>query len=321
MDKKRLAIIIGVAVVAVVLAVLLPQLLANHRPAITNLQADPVRVTPSGTCQIVCNATDADGDELSYGWSADGGAIAGEGAVVTWTAPGAVGSYNITVIVSDSRGGTVTDYVTVTVRRNNSPVISNLTASPTWALPSASLNVTCDASDSDGDELSYEWTVTGGNITGTGTVVHWITPDEVGVYYVTVVVTDGHGRSDTQTLPVSVVTGEPPTIEDLVITADHCYLKTNTSPYRVGKGKDFYIQCTVAGPGTGLSYNWSCSDGQIAEVSEDGSMITWTAPGTSSDTRVTVTVIVSDVADNSGVKSLVLEVRGCSTCSFPGCSG
>src|SRR5512136_2723756 len=105
MNRKRLVIIIGIVVVAVVVAVLADAMLANHEPAIISLQADPERVAPSGTVQVVCNATDSDDDELSYGWSADGGAISGEGAAVTWTAPGAVGSYNVTVIVSDNRGG------------------------------------------------------------------------------------------------------------------------------------------------------------------------------------------------------------------------
>lgn len=317
MDKKKLAIIIGVAVVAVVLAVLLPQLLANHRPAIVSLEADPERVVPSGTCQIVCNATDADREELSYGWSADGGAISGEGARVTWTAPGAVGSYNITVIVSDGRGGTVTDYVTVTVRRNNSPTINNLTLSPTWALPSGSLNVTCDASDSDGDELSYEWTATGGNISGTDATVTWTAPQEVGVYNITVVVGDDHGTSVTRTMGVTVATEQPPTIDELPVTAEHCYLKTYSWGYKVGKAHEYHIECVVADAGE-FSYEWSCTGGNITG---EGSMITWTAPNPSGTVDITVTVTVSDIGGNKAVKNVLLQVVSCNTCSFPGCSG
>jgi Bacterial Ig domain len=316
MNKKRLALIIAVVVAAVVIAVALDTLLANHRPAIANLEAEPERVAPSGTCQIVCNATDADGDQLSYGWSADGGAISGEGARVTWTAPGAVGSYNITVIVSDSRGGAVTDLLTVTVRRNNSPTINNLTASAVWTLPSGSLNVTCDASDSDGDELSYEWTITGGIITGTGTVVAWTAPQEIGIYYVTVVVRDGHGSSSSRTLPISVVTGQPPIIENLLVTAEHCYLRSYAWGYKVGKEHTYDIECIVTDGGSGLFYEWSWPGGNI---SGQDSSISWAAPDTAG--QLTVTVIVSDIAGNKGVKDLLLEVASCSTCSFPGCSG
>lgn len=319
MDKKRIAVIIGIVVAVVAVVVLVDTMLANHQPAIVNLEAEPDRVVPSGTCQIVCNATDSDDDELSYGWSADGGAISGEGATVTWTAPGSVGSYNVTVIVSDGRGGAVTDRVTVTVRRNSSPRINSLVTSSVWTLPGGSLNVTCAASDSDGDELSYEWMATGGNLSGTGAVVSWTAPQEVGIYDVTVVVRDNHGSSDTWVLPVSVVTGQPPDIEDALITADHCYLKTNTSPYKVGQGKEYDIQCIVADAGSELSYNWSCTVGEISEVSGDGSIIAWTAPNTSG--KVTITVIVSDIAGNKSPKSLLLDVVSCSSCTFPGCSG
>src|SRR4030043_530459 len=197
MNKRKVAITIGIVVAVVAVVLLVDTMLANHQPSIVNLEAEPNRVVPSGTCQIVCNATDSDDDELSYGWSADGGAISGEGATVTWTAPGSVGSYNVTVIVLDSHGSGVTDYVTVTVRRNNSPTISNLTANSVWTLPSGSLNLTCDASDPDGDELSYEWTASGGNISGTGGAVRWAAPQEVAVYNITVMVRDGHGTSAT----------------------------------------------------------------------------------------------------------------------------
>ncbi len=317
MNKKRLAIIIGIVVAAVVVAVLLDTMLANHQPAIVSLEADPEKVEPSRTCQIVCNATDSDDDELSYGWSADGGAISGEGAAVTWTAPGAVGSYNVTVIVSDSRGGTATDYVSITVRRNNAPTINNLSASPAWALPSGSLNLTCDASDPDGDELSYEWTASGGNISRTGPAVSWAAPQELGVYNITVVVRDGHGTSATRILGITVATEQPPTIDQLLVMAEHCYLKTYSWGYKVGKAHEYQIECVVASPGES-TYEWSCTGGNITG---EGSMATWTAPNPSGTVDITVTVMVSDIGGNKAVKDVLLQVVSCNTCSFPGCSG
>ena len=80
MNKKRYLVIVGIVAAAVVLSILFYTMLANHRPAITSLAAEPERVLPLGSCQIVCNATDPDGDELSYNWSANGGGITGEGA-------------------------------------------------------------------------------------------------------------------------------------------------------------------------------------------------------------------------------------------------
>jgi len=315
---KKSLLIVGVVVVVVLLTVLFRTMMGNHPPVITNLKADPEKVVRGGTSQIVCNATDGDGDELIYGWSASGGTISmsGAGATVTWTAPRADGSYNITTIVTDGRGGVATKYVIVEVRANKAPVISSLTADVEWTLPSGSIRVICDASDPNGDELSYEWSTDGGSIAGAGREVTWNAPEETGIYYITVEVSDPYGGRDTRTLPLSVVTGQPPTIEQLLITADHCYLRTNTSPYRVGQGKEYHVQCIVADEGVQLSYEWSCTRG---EISGEGSVITWVAPNTSG--TVTIMVIVSDVAGNKAAKNLVLDVASCTTCTFPGCTG
>jgi thiol-disulfide isomerase/thioredoxin len=122
MSKKRYLIVVVVLAAAVVaLSILLSTMPTDHRPVITSLEADQDVVIPSGSCQVVCNATDPDGDELSYGWSASRGGITGEGSNVTWTAPSSAGSYNITVIVMDSRGGAVTDTDHVTVTAQKAP--------------------------------------------------------------------------------------------------------------------------------------------------------------------------------------------------------
>ena len=310
--KNRLVIISAVIVVAaVLLSILFDTVLANHRPAITSLETEPERVIPSGSCQIACTASDADGDELSYNWSASGGEINGEGAMVTWTAPDSAGSYNATVTVTDGRGGEAMSQVTITVRANKPPTITSLIADADWTTPSGSIQVMCTASDPEGDELSYEWATDGGNISGTGAAVNWTAPEEVGIYHVTVVVTDGHGEEDTMFVYLSAATGTPPTIEDLIVTAEHKYLKTTTTGYMVGKTKEYNIECIVSDTGVGVVYEWSCDGG---EISGEGSMITWTAPDTKG--YVTVTVIASDVADNMVSKSVILNVVNCSACTF-----
>ena len=314
MNRKRYLVITVIVVAAVLLAILLDAMLANHLPAIASLEAEPERVIPSGSCQIACNATDRDGDELSYNWSANGGEMNGEAATVIWTAPNSVGSYDVTVTVTDGRGGEVTEQVIIEVRANRPPTINSLIADAAWTLRSGSLQVICTASDPDDDELSYEWSTTGGDISGTGAVANWTAPQEVGTYNITVVVTDGHGRSDTRKLCTSVVTGEPPNIEALRVTAEHCYLKTYSWGYKVGREQEYYIECDVTDVGIELSYDWSCEDGTI---SGGGSAITWTAPDEYLE-RTEVTVVVSDIAGNMACKSVALNVVSCSKCTF-GC--
>ena len=311
-SKNRLVIISVVVVVAAILPLILfNTVLANHRPAITSLEVEPERILPLESCQIACSASDRDGDELSYGWSAGGGGISGEGATVTWTAPDSAGSYNVTVTVTDGRGGKVVNQVIITVRDNKPPTITNLGADADWSTPLGTIQVTCTASDPDGDELSYEWATTGGDISGTGSEVTWTAPEEVGVYDVTAVVKDGYGAEDTKSIALSVVTGTPPIIEDLIVTADHKYLKETATGYKVGKTYDYGIECVALNVSDELVYEWSCDGG---EISGDDSMITWTAPDIESD--VTVTVIVTDIAGDSVSKSIILNVVRCSACIF-----
>jgi hypothetical protein len=311
MNKKRLLVIVGIVVAAVLLTILFDTMLANHPPAITSLEA-PEKVIPWESCQITCNASDRDGDELSYNWSINGGEINGGGATVNWTAPLSSGSYNVTVVVTDGRGGMVIDYVTIIVRTNNPPTITNLVANADWTTPSGSIQVTCTASDLDGDELGYEWTTTRGDISGIGPAVNWTAPEEVGIYNVTVVVTDGYSSSATYSLSISVAAEQPPIIEALLVTAEHCYLKEEGLGYLVGKGQEYDIECIVSDISE-LVYDWSCDGG---ELSGEGSLTTWTAPNTSG--YVTITVIVSDVAGNMASKNINLHVVNCSACTF-GC--
>jgi len=133
-------------------------------------------------------------------------------------------------------------------------------------------------------------------------------------------VKDVYGGSDTRTIPISVVTGQPPTIEELRITKDrygHCYLKKSSKGYYVGQGKMYDIECIVADTGVELSYEWSYEDGEISEISVDGSMIAWEAPDISE--TVTITVTVSDIAGNMASMNLVLSVVSCSVCTFGYC--
>ena len=285
---------------------------SNHEPIITSLDADPVRVIPLANCQIACKASDVDGDELGYNWSMSGGELSGEGAVITWTAPHSEGSHNITVVVTDGRGGAVSDCVLIMVRANNAPFINDLVASAEWAFPLGSLDVTCDALDPDDDELSYVWSTNGGSIIGTGCEAVWTAPEQIGEYAITVMARDTYGGSDTKTLATVVALEEPIIIEDLLVTAEHCYLKAYSWGYKVGKGQEYYIECIVADTSIELIYDWFCENGQLTGV---GSIVIWTAPNTSE--LITVSVTVSDIDGRTASEYVILGVVSCSACTFP----
>ncbi len=198
-----------------------------------------------------------------------------------------------------------------TVLANHRPAIISLAAEQREVLPSGSSQIACNASDPDGDELTYEWSASGGSITGTGAVVDWVAPGEVGIYDIVVLVTDSQGEEDMGSIALSVEASIPPILEDLIVTADHKYLKETATGYKVGKTEEYYIECIASNTSGELVYEWSCDGG---EISGEGSMITWTAPNTEGD--VTVTVKVFDEAGNWVDRPTVFEVVPCSACIF-----
>lgn len=177
---------------------------ANQPPVISSLTADEEQVNPSGDCQVRCVASDPDGDELSYTWSASEGDISGEGAVVTWVAPEEVGAYTITVKVTDGRGGEATMQLTIDVIVNHAPVIESLAAEPSPVRQGKTSTIECVASDLDEDELSYLWSANRGNISGQGSTVAWTAPNACGTYIITVTVADGRGGEVSEELEVKV---------------------------------------------------------------------------------------------------------------------
>jgi hypothetical protein len=314
-NKKRYLIILGVLVAALALSILFRTVLTNHQPVVTSLQAEPDRVLPLGSCQIVCNATDPDGDKLSYNWSVSGGAITGEGATVNWAAPDCEASHAflVDVTVTDGRGGEATDYANILVITDRAPTIDSLVAGADWTAPSGSIQVTCNASDPFGNELSYQWTAAAGHISGAGAAISWIAPEKPGIYSVTVEVKNGGGYEDARSISLSVAAGTPPTVESLTVTAkEPKYLITTSYGYTVGRTKQYGIACNVSGPTSGVCYNWSCESGVIFG---QGPVIIWTAPDQSLE-RTVVSVIVSDLDGNMVIKSVDFKVADCTQCTF-----
>jgi len=284
---------------------------ANQLPVITSLKAKQNVIAPLDSCLIECVASDEDGDELTYKWSASEGNITGAGATVAWSAPETEGIYNIVVKVADGNEGEATDSITIIVKDNHPPEIISLVANAEWVTPASSCRIACKAEDPDGDELSYEWSASGGDISGTGSVATWTSPERVGVCYITVGVTDGYGGQSTRSLSISVVSSPPPVIERLIVTTDEPkYLKEYEGGYKILRNRSYIIGCVVKDASDDLMYEWSADEG---EISGKGSMIVWTAPDEGGE--VTVTAIVSDSSGSAATKSIVFKVETCG-CAF-----
>jgi outer membrane protein OmpA-like peptidoglycan-associated protein len=70
------------------------------------------------TSTVTADAQDPDGDPLTYRWTTGSGTLSSPTNRQTpWTAPNVEGPVRVTVTVSDGKGGTATDTVTINVIR------------------------------------------------------------------------------------------------------------------------------------------------------------------------------------------------------------
>lgn len=119
---------------------------------------------------------------------------------------------------------------------------------------------------------------------------------------------------------VLVLTGQQqsPVIQALEVTKDrhgHCYLIQEPSlKHKVGRGQLYDIECTILNTTATLLYVWEYDGG---EIDGEGPVVTWTAPNSSGE--VTVKVTVRDRTGKEASESVILNVVSCSPCTFRGC--
>jgi outer membrane protein OmpA-like peptidoglycan-associated protein len=93
-----------------------PPPVQENRPPTVKARCNPCTVEVGKSSTVTADASDPDGDPLTYKWSAPAGTFAnGANRETLWTAPMQEGPVPATVTVSDGKGGTVTDTVTIQV--------------------------------------------------------------------------------------------------------------------------------------------------------------------------------------------------------------
>ncbi|MEK6571219.1 MAG: LamG-like jellyroll fold domain-containing protein, partial [Bacteroidota bacterium] len=182
------------------------RLVSNYPPRIKSLASNRLTVLPRDTVTVYCTATDRDNDSLTYTWRPSKGIISGDGPTITWVAPDSQGTYIITCMINDSRGGQDSAKINlqVVLSINHPPVVSKLSARPRKIDLGATSQLTCTATDPDGDPLSYTWTSAQGSISGNGSTVTWAAPGVEGNYFVVCTVDDGRGGTVTDSIGIVV---------------------------------------------------------------------------------------------------------------------
>jgi len=181
---------------------------ANHNPVITEIEY--MRDVFNGAeTDLYCLAEDIDGDNLTYSWTAENGAVSGSGSRVSWLPPADMGTYPVKVTVRDGRGGEVSETISIRVLTN-----ADGTATPNVVLKlelgpephSVSVNsrvrsyftteIFCVVENAASHNLRYKWSVTGGKLKapglddGSASKVGWIAPGVPGKCTVNVTVSD-----------------------------------------------------------------------------------------------------------------------------------
>lgn len=186
----------------------------NQVPTVS-LNADATIVKPNETTTIRADASDPDNDPLTYAWQATGGTLSSDNASqIMWTAPASEGTYTITCVVTDSKGGQASASITIIVRQaNRPPQIQELTATPKQVEPTDTTQLKCEAVDPDDDKLTYTWSVkpSAGNFQGSGNQVVWQAPPQEGDFTIQCVVSDGVAV-DSKSVVVKVRDQTPPII-------------------------------------------------------------------------------------------------------------
>lgn len=93
---------------------------STNRPPAIRARCEPCSVAPGQAVTLSADATDPDGDSLSYAWHAPAGTLTTPATRRTsWTAPMAEGPVPVTVKVDDGKGATASDVITLQVIKEN----------------------------------------------------------------------------------------------------------------------------------------------------------------------------------------------------------
>jgi gliding motility-associated-like protein len=262
---------------------------ANLAP-VANAGTDKTITLPTNSLNLNGSGTDIDGTIASYAWSKVSGPAASMTGQTTanLSLTGLVaGTYVFSLTVTDNKGATATDNVTVIVNPaavNQLPT-ANAGTDATVNLPTSSTNLPGSGSDPDGSITAYLWEkVSGPSVTMTNATTSTLSVSALvaGVYVFRLTVTDNAGgkASDQVTLTV-IASNQSPTANagsDLTIT-----LPTNSTTI-TGSGNDI--------DGTVNAYAWTQVNGPNTATLSNSTTAALTASGMVAGTytfRLTVT--------------------------------
>ncbi|HEU4472670.1 MAG TPA: PKD domain-containing protein [Flavisolibacter sp.] len=180
----------------------------NVQPS-ANAGPDQSINAPVSTVTLTGSGTDSDGSIAGYAWTkiSGSGTIANPSQASTTVNGLTPGTSVFRLTVTDDKGATATDDITITVVAQNVPPQANAGEDRTITLPANSLTLTGLGTDSDGSIAGYAWTKTSGGaatIQTPGAASTQVTGLAQGVYVFTLTVTDDKGATAVDAVQVTV---------------------------------------------------------------------------------------------------------------------
>ena len=163
---------------------------------------------------------------------------------------------------------------------NTSPIIDRLIV-PSEVLVGVQTEFHVIARDSDGDSLSYTWSISQGQtVESSSRTATWVAPDQPGAFTVSVFVSDGISEPTTRSKQILVkALNKPPEITELRI------------PKKVSAGEISQLSLLAVDPNQDpLIFTWKIDDVVLEEGPK--TEIEWQVP--TQEGEVTIQVIVSD---------------------------
>jgi len=287
----------------------------NRFPVCSGISG-PGTVHIGSVSQYTANASDPDGDNLTYSWSAPSGTFnPNNQRIVNWTAPITTGTVVLTANISDGRGGTTSCTRSVNVR-NLLPSCS--ISGPSSVDERSVTNFTASGSDPTGGTLSFTWSASplaGLFYPYQGQSVNWTAPNVTS------------NQSNTINVDVSSTSGfqnnctKPITIIEVNRPPECGQIGGPTEVYAPGDGEENRVSYFVKNPidesqkgctdpdGDTLTYSWNLNPPDTGGIfSGSGFTADWSVSSTVSADQRTVRVTVSDGKGGSVSRSLLVTV-------------
>ncbi|RYY60124.1 MAG: T9SS type A sorting domain-containing protein, partial [Chitinophagaceae bacterium] len=242
-------------------------------PPVADAGVDRTITLPENTVNLTGTGADQDGTISGYAWSylsgPAGSTIASPASAQTTIRNLVQGSYRFVLKVTDNKGASGLDTVTITVNpavpAPNKPPVANAGANRVITLPLNTVNLSGSATDADGTIVSYAWAYVSGPgqyaISSTTTAATTIRDLVAGIYRFELTVTDNQGATGKSIVTITVLPKEEPVNQAPVANADDDQeLKIGTEPHYLNGAKSYDPD------GTLVSYQWSQVSGPAGAV-------------------------------------------------------